>query len=105
LTQSPIDADVIARLKSDLGEEIAGRLLASFAQEIRSKTNAVLAAIGESDGLAARDQAHALRSVSLEYGAVELADVAGAIEKGQAVEAARLQDCCERTLVALATVH
>ncbi|MEO1249551.1 MAG: hypothetical protein AAFW76_06890, partial [Pseudomonadota bacterium] len=104
MTQPSIDADLVQRLRSDLGEEIARRLLASFVQEARSKTNAVVAAIGAGDVVTAREQAHALRSVSLEYGGIELAGLAGAVEKGQDVDAHVLHDCCERSVNAISAL-
>ncbi len=100
-TQPTIDPEIPQRLHADLGADIARRLLESFAEEALTRTDAVIAAAKADTPTDLRSAAHALRSVSLEYGAVELADMAGAIEGGGPADPAALRSCCETSVAAL----
>ena len=99
-----IDAAKVIALRSDLGEETARRLIAGFMDELDTRLAALTEAHASDDPEATRKAAHALRSVSLEYGATALADLAEAIEAGGPTDPAALEACRARTVLALETL-
>lgn len=93
-----VDPSVPQRLIADLGRGVALPLFDGFAAEIRDRLATLLSANASGDEPAIRSLAHGMRSVSLEYGAIGIAAMAGEIENGQPVDPAALQTCCDRSL-------
>jgi len=104
IEQSIINLGAIKQLEADIGPEIVPRLIRKFVEETTSRIPRMTEAMAEENYDTLRDEAHTLKSSSLNFGAEGLSDQARAIEaacrEGKFQEAQNLA----RTIETLATI-
>ncbi|MBT4769366.1 MAG: PAS domain S-box protein [Rhodospirillaceae bacterium] len=104
IEQGIINPGAIKQLESDIGPEIVPRLIRKFVEETTNRIPRMTEAMAKENYDALRDEAHTLKSSSLNFGAEGLSDQAKAIEtacrEGKIQEAQNLA----RTIETLATI-
>ena len=104
---SVIDERILASIRVIGGDDLLERVIKLFAQNSIALVQALHDAIASTDVVAIASAAHALKSVSLNLGAVELSDICNHIERNAGVgiivneQAARLDAACERARIVL----
>ena len=79
---SLVDGATFAELRRNAGSDFVRELVATFAEELPGMLGELRDALGEADAARFRRTAHALKSNSLSFGALPLAELARALELG-----------------------
>lgn len=77
----PFDADVLADLKSILGERELAELLMAFSKDLNSQVQLIFSALSEGDFSKVRSLAHRIKGGSAQVGAMTCAKLATDLEK------------------------
>lgn len=81
-----IDEATVGALVAAVGADTFAVLKAQFAEDLQTLADTVIQAQGDGDEAAARAAAHGLRGAALNVGLPRLGHLAGAMERGEAVD-------------------